>query len=710
MNRNKKDAFIIVLDVGPSTSDVAPNEDKSFLKKSTDCVNRIIQRKIFSESKDELAVIAFGTATTKNPTANVSTGYENIYVEVNFKPASWTMLDKVVSRSRTDVVAADWLKALYAAIDYFGCQVDENEKGFNSLTIAFFTDFSSPSEGNEKLLNEVIDSLKQSNITLYFIGPQIPEDVHLKKALSPLQKDGMSKALKIMESLGDAASSLSFLEADVEFAALPKRKKKSMPWKVDFKISDRLRIPVSGYLIVQKEGLPSWKEEATEKPGFGVTRERTHVKKDVEMTEVPADEIITGYQYGSKIIPFSAEDEQQMNYESGPRDFSVICFADATSIHESFFNGNSTMNFIARPGDQMAQSLLSAFIRALSESGKVAIVRRVYNVRNRPTIGFLSPVIKLHAEYLEYINLPYSEDVRKIQFPSLVRAEEKLADDQKAAVDDLIKSMDLTDREGRELYRSVDTLDPYTQYVYQVLSHRQLHPEEPIKEFMDDAKRQAMKPLEVSEELKENAALSLKRVAEVFPIEVIQKRKRKVEELKIGQREEEVLPTPGPSGVQPTAGELSIADILGSKVTAVGTVAPIDDFQTLINRGEDARLACIQLEDVVIRLVVEAPPVSNHYLAVKAIDCLKALRAFCVKVDPDIYNIWTNKLKKALLEKKNFELLNVIREGHLGPISPEENPNSLIQSKDIEEFFHVQTEAEPELTKEVEEENLLEEL
>ena len=55
---------------------------------------------------------------------------------------------------------------------------------------------------------------------------------------------------------------------------------------------------------------------------------------------------------------------------------------------------------------------------------------------------------------------------------------------------------------------------------------------------MDDAKRQAMKPLEVSEELKENAALSLKRVAEVFPIEVIQKRKRKVEELKIGQREE----------------------------------------------------------------------------------------------------------------------------------------------------------------------------
>ena len=59
---------------------------------------------------------------------------------------------------------------------------------------------------------------------------------------------------------------------------------------------------------------------------------------------------------------------------------------------------------------------------------------------------------------------------------------------------------------------------------------------------------------------------------------------------------------------------------------------------------------------------------SNHYLAVKAIDCLKALRAFCVKVDPDIYNIWTNKLKKALLEKKNFELLNVIREGKCGKI------------------------------------------
>ncbi|XP_065584388.1 caspase b-like isoform X3 [Artemia franciscana] len=325
---------------------------------------------------------------------------------------------------------------------------------------------------------------------------------------------------------GDATMSTSHLETDAEVTALSNFRKWSKPWNVDFRISDGLLIPVSGYLIVKREKLASWKNERPEFDGVG---HKAYVKKNEKMTEVPANEIIIGYQYGSKTIPFSAEAEKEMKLYSEPKDFSVICFAGAATIQEYFFTGDSTMIFVPRSGDQNSQVKLSAFIHALAESKKVAIVRRVYSDNMPPKVGFLSPVIKPSTEYLQYITLIYSEDVRKITFPSLLEEKKKLTDDQKGAIDDLIDSMDLTSSDGRELYRSVDIPNPYSKVVRQVSRHLLLHPETSVMEPMDEAKKQAMKPLEVSNDLIEKTAPSLKKVAEVFPVRAFKRIKQKKE-------------------------------------------------------------------------------------------------------------------------------------------------------------------------------------
>lgn len=54
------------------------------------------------------------------------------------------------------------------------------------------------------------------------------------------------------------------------------------------------------------------------------------------------------------------------------------------------------MNF--RYISQSAQIALSALIYAMEETGKVALVRRVYNVNSPVKLGVLSPRIKLKYE------------------------------------------------------------------------------------------------------------------------------------------------------------------------------------------------------------------------------------------------------------------------------------------------------------------------
>ena len=53
---------------------------------------------------------------------------------------------------------------------------------------------------------------------------------------------------------------------------------------------------------------------------------------------------------------------------------------------------------------QSAQIALSALINAMEETGKVALVRRVYQLNSRVTLGVLSPKIKFKYEVYSKCN------------------------------------------------------------------------------------------------------------------------------------------------------------------------------------------------------------------------------------------------------------------------------------------------------------------
>lgn len=107
---------------------------------------------------------------------------------------------------------------------------------------------------------------------------------------------------------------------------------------------------------------------------------------------------------------------------------------------------------------------MSAFINAMAEVGKVALVRRIYRSGTRARLGVLAPKIKLNFEVcyqtlssililieclfscnqcLVYHELPFADDCRKFLLPPVVSTKHPPSDEQLKAIDDLIDSFDL---------------------------------------------------------------------------------------------------------------------------------------------------------------------------------------------------------------------------------------------------------------------------
>ena len=78
------EAICLVIDTGATASQRPPG-GRSFLEAALECASLLVERRLFAESKDEIAVVMFGSEDTNN---NLS--YENINVlERGLAPADW---------------------------------------------------------------------------------------------------------------------------------------------------------------------------------------------------------------------------------------------------------------------------------------------------------------------------------------------------------------------------------------------------------------------------------------------------------------------------------------------------------------------------------------------------------------------------------------------------------------------------------------------
>lgn len=697
----------MVMDVGPG---VRAGVDATFFSQSKKCLINILQRKMFAEKcRDLVGIVLFGTNGTNNNLASADQ-YQHITVLRELRTVDWELINEVENLPYGNSTG-DWLDALVVGMDLLH---DPDGGRFTSKKIVLLTDFSG--EFSDDQTSKIITGLKNQGIELNVIGPDIIDDeeedededkpgpcsgvksTHNGKI--PVTQNWNGKPKTAVQLAGETLVTrlvaevdgiiCSFDEAIAQLIFFQKSSASSGAWNTLLEIGPDFRIAITGRIKVKHVTVPTWKKRHAHDESAMIISETSYHRNDDAQTAVNSDEVIPGYKYGTTLVPFSDEDAQMQYHSNSPRSLSVLGFTKSCNVSHQRRAGDQVLVITAQEGHEAAAVALSSLIQALEELDMVAITRRIYNKNSNPTMGVLFPDITTNYECLIWIPLPYQEDVRVYTFPPLQHIIEKLNDSEIQIMDDLISSMDLTcqEEDDEEVLAPVGVLNPQLQHYFNTLTHRALHPNDPIPPPATHVLNILETPMSVCE-ARDKVASSLKTL---FPTKKIVKAKRDSKDL--------FASTDGKSNKKSKKDgneTMSASDLTRSLVTHVTTATPVKDFLALLGgEAPDFNLICKQLADVVLQLIdgLGSGGGSNAAMMTKVIDCLTTFRQESCSIDPSTYNKFLSSLKEVVTSMSLSDLWDHVKESRLGMINSEENARSSVDRAAAEEFLKLEQQSQ----------------
>ncbi|XP_074684921.1 X-ray repair cross-complementing protein 5 isoform X1 [Strix aluco] len=704
MARSGKAAIVLCLDVGFTMSSSAPGEESS-LKQAKKIMMKFVQRQVFAESKDEVAVVLFGTDGTRNDLAS-GDQYQNITVHRSLMLPDFDLLEDIQDVIKPGSEQADFLDAIIVCMDLL--QKETIGKKYEKRHIELFTDLNSPL--SEDQLEIIIDNLKKTGISLQFFLP-FPVDVdegsedtggsvhsHMRrnsfprKSLTEQQKEGIDVVRKLMHTLdeeGGLEEIYSFRESLERLSMFKKIERRPMAWPCQLTIGSNLSIRIVAYKSITEEKVKKmWTVvDAKTLRKDDVQKETVYCLNDDDETEVQKDDTIQGFRYGSDIVPFSKEDEEQMKYKTEAKCFSVLGFSRSSQIQRHYYMGNQVLKVFAAKDDENAAVAFSALVHALDELKVVAIVRYAYDRRSNPQIGVAFPYIKDAYECLIYVQLPYMEDLRQYIFSSLKNNKKCIPTaDQLSAVDSLIDSMNLIyeDDDGEtfeDLFKPSKIPNPHFQRLYQCLQHKAFHPNEPLPPI----EQHLLEMLEMPCVVKERCQAPLEKVKALFPLKEVGKKKEEKTAQDIFKDNSEDGPNPKKPKIEDEEGSFSIIKLAEGNVTSVGSVNPAEDFRILVRqKNADFKDVSQQLINCINQFLENKG--SQYYM--KGINCIRVFREEAIKLsEVQCFNDFLQALKSKVEDKALADFWEIVIQDRISLITKDEAEKSLVTSEEAEKFL-----------------------
>ncbi|NXN99642.1 XRCC5 protein, partial [Rhinopomastus cyanomelas] len=692
-------AIVLCLDVGFTMSSSAPGEESS-LEQAKKIMTKFVQRQVFAESKDEIAVVLFGTDGTMNSLASEDQ-YQNITVHRSLMLPDFDLLEDIQDVIKAGSRQADFLDAIIVCMDLL--QKETIGKKFEKRHIELFTDLSSPV--SEDQLEIIIANLKKTGISLQFFlpfpvcvaeeGGDTSANIHShthrnlfpRKGLSEQQKEGIDVVRKLMHALDEEEGLeeiYTFRESLERLSMFKKIERRPMAWPCQLTIGSNLSIRIVAYKSVTEEKVKKiWTVvDAKTHRKDDVQKETVYCLNDDDETEVPKDDTIQGFRYGSDIIPFSKEDEEQMKYKTESKCFSVLGFSRSSQIQRHYYMGNQVLKVFAAKDDENAAVAFSALVHALDELNVVAVVRYAYDRRCNPQVGVAFPYIKDAYECLIYVQLPYMEDLRQYIFSSLKNRKKCIpTEDQLSAVDSLIDSMNLVcehdDGETFEdLFKPSKIPNPHFQRLYQCLQHKAFHPSEPLPPI----EQHLLEMLEMPCRVRERCQASLEKVKALFPLKEVGKKKEMTAQDIFKDNED------GPNAKKPKMedeeGSFSIIKLAEGNITSVGSVNPAEDFRILVRqKNADFSDVSQQLINRIDQFLENKG--SQYYM--KGINCIRVFREEAVKLSKvQCFNDFLQALKSKLEEKALADFWEIMIQDRISLITKDEAQESLVNKEEAE--------------------------
>ncbi|KAK9537514.1 hypothetical protein VZT92_005123 [Zoarces viviparus] len=693
-----KSALVLCMDVGFSMSNSAPGEESPF-ELAKKVIQKFVQRQVFAETKDELALVLFGTDSTKN-SLEQDGQYQNITVHRHLMMPDFELLEEIENQIHPESQQADWLDALVVCMDLL--KTETQGKKCDRFSISLLTDLNT--QASSEQLEVIIENLEQADITLQFFLPFLAEEDEegggdldggsgghpgAGKGLSEEQQSGLEMVKHISRSL-DEEDSLdqiySFRNAIEQLCMFKRVEKRPMAWPCQLTIGSCLPIRIVGYKAVTEEKLKkTWTTvDAQTNKKDDVKRETVFCLDDDNETEVQKDDTIQGFRYGSDIVPFSKVDQEQMKYKHDGKCFAVLGFTKQNSVRRHQFMGTQALKVFPAKDDEHAGVALSALIRALDELNMVAIVRYAYDRRSNPQIGAAFPCIKRNYECLIYVQLPFMEDLRHFRFPSLENNKKFTASDaQLSAVDSLIDSMMLEEDDNgdkKDLFKVHHIPNPSFQRHFQCLHHRAVSPDTPLPPMEPWLKAALERPDVVAERCQG----PLEELKKKFPLTEVEKKKKPKTSAQIFGKDSEEPDAKKAKGDEEEE-DYSFADIAEGSVTSVGSVDPAKDFRTLIKKksllfGE----VCQQLTRRIEQLLGNKD--TQYYM--KSITCIQAFREQSVKLgDANLYNGYLQSLKRSVPNRGLEVFWDLLVQDAITLISKDEVEGSTVSKSDANQFL-----------------------
>ncbi|XP_032493250.1 X-ray repair cross-complementing protein 5 isoform X3 [Phocoena sinus] len=718
-----KAAVVLCMDVRFAMSNSVPGEESPF-ELAKKVVTMFVQRQVFAESKDEIALVLFGTDGTENALAGEGQ-YQNITVHRHLMLPDFDLLEDIESKIQPGSQQADFLDALIVCMDLI--QQETVGKKFEKRHIEVFTDLSSPFSRDQ--LGIIIHNLKKSGISLQFFLPfpvgkedgtgdrgdgNLLSDHHGSsfppKGISEQQKEGIRMVKKVMMSLEgeDGLEEIySFSESLRQLCVFKKIERRSMPWPCQLTIGSNLSIKIVAYKsILQERVKKCWTVvDARTQKKEDIQKETVYCLNDDDETEVPREDTIQGFRYGSDIIPFSKVDEEQMKYKSEGKCFSVLGFCTSSQVHMKYFMGNQVLKVFATKDDEAAAVALSSLIHALDELDMVAIVRYAYDRRANPQVGVAFPYIRDTYECLVYVQLPFMEDLRQYMFSSLKNNRKCTPTEaQLSAVDALIDSMSLVKKDEEEgtiedLFPTSKIPNPQFQRLFQCLLHRALHPQEPLPPIQQHILNMLDPPTEVTAKCQ----VPVSKIKTLFPLTEVLKKKDQVtaqdifpdkkkasdewercQVIKLNSCHEE-----GPiSKKLKTEGDeahFSISSLAEGSVTRVGSVNPAENFRVLVRQK---KTSFEEASHQLINHIEQFLDTNETLYFMKSMDCIRVFREEAIQFSEEQH---FNSFLKALREKVEVKQLNhfweiVIQDG-ITLITKDEASGSSVTAEEAKKFL-----------------------
>ncbi|KAM9804939.1 X-ray repair cross-complementing protein 5 [Neosynchiropus ocellatus] len=694
-----KSALVLCMDVGFSMSNSAPGEEPPF-ESAKKVIQKFVQRQVFSETKDELALVLFGTDSTKNPLATDGQ-YQNITVHRQLTIPDFELLEEIANQIQPENQQADWLDALVVCLDQL--QKHTEGKKYDRRNIAILTDLNN--EIDSEQLDIIIENLKQMGVSLQFFLP-FPMDKEAGggggdanggasdhpggsgKGLTREQKSGLDMVKHVMLSLDEDGLEevYTFKDAVEQLCMFKRIERRPTAWTCQMTIGSTLAIRIVGYKAVMEEKLKkSWMTvDAQSNSKQDVKRETVYCLDDDNETEVPKEDIIQGFCYGSDIVPFSKVDQDQMKYKHDGKCFAVLGFTKQELVQHHLFIGNQAMKVFAAADDEHAAVALSALIRALHELDRVAIVRYAYSRAANPQVGAAFPCVKQGYECLIYVQLPFMEDLKLFTFPSFENKKFKPSEDQFSAVDSLIDSMMLVedDEDGGQvdIFKTHHIPNPDFQRLFQCLHHRALNPGAALPP-MEPWLRAALDRPDV---INQRCQAPLEEVKRKFPLtEVEKKKKLKTSDQVFGKDSEQADVTKGKGNEEEE--EFNLADISEGSVTSVGSVIPARDFRSLISQKTlPFNEICQQLTHRIEQFLGN----KNTEYYMKSITCIQAFREQSVKLgNAELYNSYLQSLKRSIPSRGLEVFWGLLVQDGITLISEKEVASSSVSKQEADQFL-----------------------